>query len=124
METREFACSPEGMAVAQSFLEELDGGPKASVVFDEIVSNIVRCSGSPTFSIGLERNENSLTMVFMDAGQAFNPLTEVALPDVSAKLEDRSVGGLGIFLVQKMAKEVSYRRDANHNILTVVMEPV
>ena len=106
---------------AQAFLESVCDSPKPAIVMDEIVSNIVRCSGAGDFSIALDPTADGLVMVFSDAGRAFDPTTEAAAPDLTSSLEDRGIGGLGIFMVKKMAKSVSYRRDGDRNVLTVVM---
>ena len=121
METKTFPCSSEGMVAAQAFLECQCDEPKPAIILDEIVSNIVRCSGASDFSIGIERSDAGLTMVFTDDGKEFDPTREVATPDVTAGLEDRGVGGLGIFMVKKMSKSVTYRREGDKNILTVLM---
>ena len=116
-----FACNDEGMVGAQAFLESVCAAPKPAVVMDEIVSNIVRCSGSADFTLDLEQTDEGLVMVFVDSGRAFDPTRDVEAPDVTAALDDRGVGGLGIFMVKKMSKSVSYRRDGERNVLTVVM---
>ena len=122
METRNFPCSSEGLVGAQAFLESVCDSPKPAIILDEIVSNIVRCSGASGFSISIEcQADGSLTMVFVDDGKAFDPTSEIATPDVSAAAEDREIGGLGIFMVKKMSKSVTYRREGEKNILTVEM---
>lgn len=122
METKRFPCTSEGMVAAQAFLESWCPEPKPSIIMDEVVSNIVRCSGAKEFSISLERlADESLKMVFDDDGFAFDPTTEVETPDVGASLEDRQIGGLGMFMVKKMSKSVAYRRDGVRNVLTVVI---
>ena len=118
---RTFDASQEGLLDAQSLLEEFGDNPKAAVIQDEIISNIVRCSGAHTFTVKLIRNGNDLTMVFKDGGKAFDPLTDIADPDVKASVEDRGIGGLGIFMVKKMAKSVAYERVNDQNILTVTV---
>ena len=121
MKEKVFSCDKAGMVEAQAFLETECDEPKPAIVMDEIVSNIVRCSGAADFSILLDRTEDGLLMVFSDSGRAFDPTHEVAAPDLSASLEDREVGGLGIFMVKKMAKSVEYRREGVRNVLTVRM---
>ena len=121
METKFFPCSQEGIVGAQEFLESVIPSPKPAIILDEIVSNIVRCSGASGFTIGIDRSEAGLTMVFTDDGKAFDPTMEVAMPDVSAGVEDRDIGGLGIFMVKTMSKSVAYRRENDRNVLTVVM---
>jgi serine/threonine-protein kinase RsbW len=51
-----------------------------------------------------------------DDGPAFDPLLLPA-PDVAASLEERKVGGLGVFLVRQMMDAVSYQRVAARNQL-------
>ena len=116
---RTFDSNPQGMLDAQAFLECFCDHPKAAVVHDEIVSNIVRCSGTKTFTVKLSLETDLLTMIYEDAGKPFNPLTDVQDPDISAAMTERGVGGLGIFMVKKMAKTVGYERRGDQNILTV-----
>ena len=118
---RTFDASQEGILEAQSLLEEFGDNPKAAVIQDEIISNIVRCSGTHTFTVKLIRNGNDLTMVFIDSGKAFDPLADAPEPDVKASADKRGIGGLGIYMVKKMSKAVSYARVENQNVLTVTV---
>ena len=52
-----------------------------------------------------------------DQGAEFNPLTAEAA-DVGLNLEQRPIGGLGIFLVKKLARSLTYRREDGWNRLT------
>ena len=53
-----------------------------------------------------------------DGGRPFDPLS-LDEPETGAQISDREVGGLGVFLVRKMADHVSYRRSDDQNILTL-----
>ena len=121
MEIKEFPCSSEGVVAAQSFLELRCDEPKPAIILDEIVSNIVRCSGASGFTISIDRQPESLTMVFTDDGKPFDPTREIAAPDVTAAVEDREIGGLGMFMVRKMSKSVGYERKGDRNVLRVVI---
>ena len=121
MTERRFSCDTEGLAGAQAFLESVCEEPKPAIVMDEIVSNIVRCSGAKAFAVQLDEAPEGLKMVFIDDGAAFDPTTDAATPDITAAAEDRGIGGLGIFMVKKMSKSVSYARQDGKNVLTVVM---
>ena len=116
---RTFDSNPQGMLDAQAFLEGFCDHPKAAVIHDEIVSNIIRCSGTKTFSVKFVQEGGELTMVYIDSGKPFNPLTDAVDPDVTAAMDEREVGGLGIFMVKKMSKSVEYAREGDKNILTV-----
>ena len=121
MTERAFPCTSEGLAASQAFLESVCDSPKPAIVLDEIVSNIVRCSGASGFTVGLDNAGDSLTMVFSDDGVAFDPTQDAVTPDVTAAIDERGVGGLGIFMVKKMSKSVNYVRQDGRNVLTVVM---
>jgi len=60
----------------------------------------------------------SLIVEILDAGVAFDPLQKPD-PDISAGLDERKVGGLGVFMMHKMTDRLAYRRDQNRNILTM-----
>ena len=121
MEEKTFPCTSEGLAASQAFLETLCDSPKPAIVLDEIASNIVRCSRASGFTLALDRTDDALIMVFSDDGVAFDPTRDTETPDVGAAIEDRQIGGLGIFMVKKMAKSVAYARRDGKNVLTVVM---
>ena len=42
-------------------------------------------------------------------------------PDLNANIAERKVGGLGIFLIRKMADEMRYQREGEENVLTLVI---
>ena len=54
-----------------------------------------------------------------DDGRPFDP-TVAPPPDLAAPLQQRRAGGLGIHLVRSLVDDVTYRRDAGKNIVTLV----
>ena len=124
-----FDATIDGLAKAMATLEEsLDGAgcpmsakTKLMVAMDEVASNIVHYSGAPDFDVEIDFPENpdAVRISFSDAGKAFNPLTEASAADMTAKLEDRQIGGLGMFMVKKMMDNVAYVHENGRNILTI-----
>lgn len=124
-----FEATIDGLARAMSILGgTLDsaGCPEAvktklMVAMDEISSNIVHYSGAAEFDVEIDFPENpdAVRISFSDDGKAFNPLTEAPAADMTATLEDRQVGGLGMFMVKRMMDNVSYVYENGRNILTV-----
>jgi anti-sigma regulatory factor (Ser/Thr protein kinase) len=53
-----------------------------------------------------------------DSGKAFNPL-ECNTPDITLPPEERSIGGLGVFLAEKYTDSMEYERCDGRNILTL-----
>ena len=117
-----FAATTDGLRAATEHLRGFCGDPDAAIVIDEIASNIVRYSGAATFDVEYLFANGRFKLVFSDSGRAFNPL-EAPEPDVNAPEEERSIGGLGIFLVKRMSESLDYRREGGRNILTVVLAP-
>ena len=60
-----------------------------------------------------------IVVKFIDSGKKFNPL-EITEPNIHAPLEERSIGGLGIFMTKKLSDKLLYERTDNKNILTVI----
>ncbi len=63
----------------------------------------------------VENGVASFTLI--DGGIPYDPLAKPD-PDVTLAAEDRSVGGLGIYMVKKQMDEVAYEYRDNHNIFT------
>jgi len=63
-------------------------------------------------------NNEQLIISISDWGIPYNPLLKEA-PDVDALLDDRPVGGLGIFLTKQVMDKVEYEYHDAQNILTL-----
>ncbi|CAN4265607.1 RsbW Anti-sigma regulatory factor (Ser/Thr protein kinase) [Methylophilaceae bacterium] len=66
--------------------------------------------------INLLALNNQLEIRYKDNGIAFNPL-EIADPDLMLSLDDRPIGGLGVFFVKAMTDNVTYSRVGGWNQL-------
>ena len=95
-------------------------GYSLKVVADEMYSNIVHYSGAKTAEILFENDVQKITLIFKDDGKPYNPL-EAEEPDITAGIEDRQIGGLGLFMVKKMAESVAYEYSAGKNQMTVIL---
>lgn len=88
---------------------------KVQLAVDEACTNIINYAYSGAagpMTVAVELAGNDLVITIQDKGQPFDVL-EVPPPDLSADLEDRKIGGLGIYFVKKLMDEVSYSSDAN-----------
>lgn len=97
---------------------------KVDLVFEEIVSNIVRhgCprDASCTIELAVEFRASDIVLSFRDDGRPFDP-RDYAVPDVPLKLEDAGHGGLGLLLVRKASSQIDYERTADLNRLTITI---
>ena len=130
---RRFSVVPtrESVSEAADFLDScvedfaipLRVGYSLKVVTDEIFSNIVYYSGAKTAEILFRNDTDSITLVFMDDGTPYNPM-EAEEPDITAGAEERGIGGLGLFMVKKMAEQVQYEYTDRRNQLTVILSKI
>lgn len=98
---------------------------KVNLVLEELGINILSYGGesggpSPEFEIVITSEDNALTIEVSDEGRPFNPLDDAPKPSLSADLEDRPIGGLGLHLVQTMMDDTTYERAGGKNRLTMV----
>ena len=63
-------------------------------------------------------DENQLIFLLTDKGSFFDP-TMVADADLTLSIEERPIGGFGIFLIRRIMNEVSYQRLDGENRLTM-----
>jgi len=66
------------------------------------------------------RDAKGLVIEIIDEGVPFDPLARPD-PDVTQGIEERQIGGLGIFLVKDMIDHVEYRREGTKNVLTFLI---
>ena len=113
---------PQVAEFMEAEMEKFEISPKISmkmlIAIDEIYSNIVRYSGATEAIVSIKKSDNTLKLQFKDNGKPYNPLDSKE-PDITASAEDRSIGGLGIFMVKKMLDKVEYKYVDNYNILTL-----
>lgn len=95
------------------------------IILEELLVNVISYAydeaGTGTIVVSATVSGSSVTLEFRDRGREFNPL-ERETPDLDADIEDRPIGGLGIFLVKEMASSVTYERVGDENVLTVLKE--
>ena len=123
---RTFPCDKAALAATAAFLEEtLDAAvcpprdkARLLMALDEVVSNVVRCSGASGLAIEVRfsRDPRGATVSVSDDGKPFDPL-RVPPPDTTLSADDRATGGLGILLLRKTMDGLSYRYAHGCNIL-------
>jgi len=110
----------------QEFWSAADLPPAETVTFElaleEIFMNVVM-HGSPAgrvprVDVSLALYDGCLTLMIEDDGPSFDPLL-LAAPDVTASLEERRVGGMGVYLVRQMMDAVRYQRLGGRNQLSM-----
>ena len=93
---------------------------------DEAASNIIEHAydGNPDgqIELSLDITPDELIIVFHDNGKRFNP-DEAEEPVLNASLEDRAIGGLGLFFMRKLMDAVRFEWNPEHgNVLTMIKQ--
>lgn len=97
---------------------------KIQLAVEEILVNIIKYA-YPDKNGNIEINCSSkegrgLVIEITDWGIPFDPL-KIPGANTRSGLEDRRVGGLGIFFMRKIADRVHYHREQDRNILTITI---
>lgn len=89
---------------------------------DEAATNIIEHAyeGIIDGSLDLvcEMQGDKLVIIMRDHGKPFDP-SKVGQPDIKAKLFERQIGGLGVYLMRKLMDEVRYDSTGKSNTLTM-----
>jgi anti-sigma regulatory factor (Ser/Thr protein kinase) len=103
-----------------------DERDKLDLVLEELLVNIARYAyrpGSGDVEVAYAADGPGVLLVEVsDTGRIFNPL-ESKEPDLSGGLTDRPVGGLGVFLVRRLADSITYRREQGRNTVSFRLPP-
>ena len=109
-------------AIAQESNVDQSLAMTLNLALEEAVTNVIMYA-YPKGSQGLVDleaivRENSLVFILSDSGSPFDP-TAAPKADISLNVEERPIGGLGIYMVMHIMDKVEYRRENDRNILTM-----
>ena len=109
-------------------LEEFECSMKNSmaicVAIEEVFVNVAHYAygdgeGDVSFDISFDTDSREVAFVMKDKGVPFDPLQK-ADPDITLSAEERTIGGLGIFITKKTMDKVEYTYENGENVLTMI----
>ncbi|MBO7186356.1 MAG: ATP-binding protein [Alistipes sp.] len=121
----------EEIARMQGFIDELvaelcltaEDAFNIHLALEEAVSNVIMYAfpegEQHDITLTVRHVDDTLIFRVIDAGQEFDPTLQPDA-DVTLSLEQRPIGGLGIFLIRRIMQRVEYHRIDGNNILTMV----
>ena len=96
---------------------------RLNLVLDELVTNSVSYAlpalSAPELRLRLFIDQGSIVAQLEDNGEAYNPFEEAPEPDTSLGIEERPIGGLGVFFVKKLTDSSTYERIDGRNRITL-----
>ena len=110
----------------QAFCESHHLPPALTFSFDlaleEAVTNVITYgyddTGRHEIEVRMSVEDGTVRAEVTDDGRPFDP-RQVAPPDVTATLEDRPLGGLGVHLIRRSMNDVDYQVVDGRNRLTM-----
>ncbi|MDK2954522.1 MAG: serine/threonine-protein kinase RsbW [Desulfovibrionales bacterium] len=97
---------------------------EVELVAEEALVNVISYAYPETpgpVHLRIYREKDRLAFEIRDQGRPFDA-TKREDPDLAADMENRTVGGLGIYFMKKIMSEVNYRRDNGDNVLTLILD--
>ena len=96
---------------------------QVDVAVEELFINIAHYAYAPqtgpvTVRVETEKDPKAVSITFIDGGTPYDPLAK-ADPDITASVEERPIGGLGIYMVKQSMDSVDYRYQNGRNMLTI-----
>jgi serine/threonine-protein kinase RsbW len=89
---------------------------------DEITTNIIKHAYKDMEGriwVTCYRLGDEFFVIIKDEGRLFDP-TKTPPPDLTAELEKRNIGGLGIYFVRRVMTRMSYEYKDGKNVVTMV----
>lgn len=115
-------------AQVDEMAEEDDWSPKLTYLvqlcLEELAINAMtygRRAGLSEFQVSITPGVEEILVELHDDGAAFDPTKDAPIPDPDATMEDRPIGGLGLFLIREMVDDLVYRREEGWNHLTITV---
>ena len=96
---------------------------RVNLALEELGLNIINYGhdeGLHEIEFTVTSQAETVTIEMSDDGRPFDPLSDAPVPDVSASIEDRRIGGLGVHLVRTMMDDLRYQRVGGRNHITLV----
>jgi anti-sigma regulatory factor (Ser/Thr protein kinase) len=124
--TAELTAEPDAISAlterVAAFLAESGVDARAAhhvaLVLDELLTNVAIHGAIETpVSVSVTVLPDRVTAEVVDGGAMFDPRIEPH-PDLTAEVEQRQVGGLGLLLVHRMTEGLAYERAGNRNRTT------
>jgi anti-sigma regulatory factor (Ser/Thr protein kinase) len=99
---------------------------RLQLAVDEVATNVVTHAYQEKGLEGqlyltAEIDEHALRIHIEDTGQPYDPTTRPDPTNLDQPLEDREIGGLGLFLARRSVDELRYERRGDRNRITCLI---
>ena len=100
-----------------------DAALLANLAIEELVTNCIKYgyadANEHLIDVDMRVSDGRLVVQVTDDGRAFNPM-EAPAPDLSLPIEERPIGGLGLYLLRTLSDAMTYERRGHLNCVTLL----
>ncbi len=96
-----------------------------NLALEELISNTIfygysgQSVSDQEISVEVSKVGEIITIQIIDNANAFDPIQKETPESIDKPIEEREIGGLGIYLVKNIMDEIEYKRENEQNILTL-----
>lgn len=127
MSTRRFNARQSEFEAIRGFIDQScdamdrDERQRVLLLIEELFANSVTHgyggeSDEPVW-LSVEVGKKNCRIVYEDRAPPYDPFADADTSHVESSVEDRPVGGLGIFLIDQISSSHSYRRRGDRNVI-------
>jgi len=121
-ELQRLAAATDGFVLGHKLAEKV--AFNLNLCLDELITNVISYGydddARHEIQVSLRLENGALVTEIVDDAKAYDPFTEAPAPDLDAGIDERPIGGLGVFLVKEFMDRTAYRRDNGRNVVTLV----
>lgn len=125
----EVEATTDNLSTVISFLDDIlekhdvpmKTGLQLDVAVEEIYVNIASyayAEGTGMAQIEMNIGDNEIVIRFSDQGQPYDP-TKKPDPNLTLSLNERPIGGLGVYMVKESMDDMTYEYKNGSNVLTI-----
>jgi anti-sigma regulatory factor (Ser/Thr protein kinase) len=122
---KSIASLPEVFSFLESYMSAQTDDPAAkyaiNLAAEEFFTNMVKYNpeSGNDISIRISKEERALKVILVDRDVEPFDVTRAGQVDVTARLESRKVGGLGIYLSRELLDAIEYEYSNRNSIITL-----
>ncbi len=117
------ALEPLAEAVMQVLIADSELSFQINLCLEELVINVIdhglKDQADHVIYIQIRQVERALLILVKDDAPCFDPFTSAPQPNLALDVEDRPVGGLGVFLIKQFMDDCQAYYDGTGNLIVL-----
>lgn len=124
LDSRVEEIAPLAEAIDAALTDRPDLAFAAKLCLEELITNTILHGfggeAGHSIEVSLNRSEEWLEIILKDDAPRFDPFVDAPAPDLDAELDERAVGGLGVYIVKTMMDAAQAYYDGRGNLIVLL----